>query len=328
MPRHATHAICPTLDLPGRLWLALQSLVFYVSKTLLPLRLSAYYDADLVHVEWYQYTLALPLLAAMLYAALARPGRDNDARFGTLFFLITLAPVLKILPFGGNSIFNDRYMYLPSVGLFLAFALPFRSALSLSKGARMALASLWTLALLALSLQSFQRAKLWRDSEAFWQGVLDAYPGTSIALTHLGRFYFDERGDVTRSLELFSRAARARPESYLPQFNLGLVHEQRGELERAEAHLREAAKLNPSQPEIRLALAIVQLQRGHPEGAAASCQAALLLRPRFAEAEHMLGVALLELGDRQGATGAFQRARQLGAEIDPEVLSGRQGPAR
>ena len=129
----------------------------------------------------------------MLAGALRRPGRGNDARFGAIFFFIALAPVLKIVPFGGNSLFNDRYMYLPSIGLFLVFALPFRRAFQWNAAKRASVLCAWSLVLGVFSVQSFERTKAWRDSETLWLDVLSTYPGTALALNNLGRFHLDER---------------------------------------------------------------------------------------------------------------------------------------
>lgn len=299
------------VGLLGRVELAFESLVFYVSKAIIPLRLSAYYDVDLVHVAPYQYVVAVAVLAGMSAAALARPGRENDARFGAIFFLVALAPVLKIVPFGGNSLFNDRYMYLPSIGLFLVLALPFRAAFGWKATRKVAAISAWSLLLAVFSFQSYERTKAWHDSEALWQDVLRAYPGTALALNNLGRFYLDERNDLDRSQELFEQAVAARPESSTAPFNLGLVYERRGELERAESHFRRAARLAPDDPQARLRLGVLALRRGEPERAIEHHQAALMLRPRFPEAEHNLGIAYLELADVDAALSAFERAVRL-----------------
>ena len=51
----------------------------------------------------------------------------REVVFGSLFCLATLLPVLNIIPFGGAAA-ADRFMYIPSIGLFYMAGLAFHRA--------------------------------------------------------------------------------------------------------------------------------------------------------------------------------------------------------
>ncbi len=294
-----------------RLGLAFESLAFYTSKLLFPPPQSAYYDIDLVRVEPFRWALAALVLLALGAASARRPGAGNAARFGLLFYLATLAPVAKLVPFGGNSLFNDRYAYLPSLGLLLALALPFGPLLR--RGARGRIPALVGAGLLLAVLGGQTRgyARVWRDSEALWSDVLAKFPGTSLALNHLGRHYLDAQGDLERSLALFEAALRARPESLAPLLNLAEVRGRRGELAAAEEGYRRALALAPDQMEARRRAGRFYLESGRPAQAVEQLEAARERWPEQPQLHQELGQAYRALGQVGRARAAYERALAL-----------------
>jgi tetratricopeptide (TPR) repeat protein len=219
--------------------------------------------------------------------------------------------VLKLVPFGGNSLFNERYAYLPSLGFLLALALPCgRIPRGAGAGRSAALAGVG-LALALLGWQCREYARVWRDSEALWSDVLAKHPGTALALNHLGRHYLDAQGDLDRSLALFEASLRARPESPAPRINLAEVRARRGELVLAEESYRAAIDLVPDSVDARLHAAHFFL---------AQARAAEMLEvlgdagerwPDHPLVHHALGEAYRELGQAGRARAAFERALAL-----------------
>jgi Tfp pilus assembly protein PilF len=294
-----------------RLGLPWKSLAFYTSKLLFPPPQSAYYDIDLVRVEPFRWALAAAALAGLSAAALRGPGAGNGARFGLLFYLLTLAPVAKLVPFGGNSLFNDRYAYLPSLGLLLGLALPFGPLLRQAAPWRAAALVGAGLLLGLLGWQTREYARVWRDSETLWSHVLTRYPGTSLALNHLGRHYLEAQGDLDRSLALFEAALRARPDSPAALANLAEVRARRGELAAAEQALRGALALAPDDVDLRRRAGRFLLDAGRAAEAAEQLEVALARWPEQPRLHQELGHAYRELGQLGRARAAYERALAL-----------------
>jgi Tfp pilus assembly protein PilF len=294
-----------------RVGVALESVAFYTSKLLWPWPQSAYYDIDRVEVAPARWALAALALGALLAAAARRPGAGNAARFAALFGLLALAPVVKLVPFGGNSLFNERYAYLPSVGFLLALALPFRSLARRAAPWRRLAAGLAGLLLALLGWQSREYARVWRDSEALWSDVLAKYPGTALALNHLGRHYLDAQGDLERSLALFEAALRARPESTTPLLNLAEVRARRGELAQAEQDYRRAMAQAPDDVQARLLAGHFFLEHGQAAQAVEPLEAASERWPDEPRLHQLRGEAYRELGQTGRAKAAIERALAL-----------------
>lgn len=93
---------------------ALKGLIFYISRGLVPRHLSAYYDIRQVNVDFWDWGLASIFLFVCIHHR-----HNRFVPFAFLWFLIPTLPILKLIPFGEYSIFNDRYFYLSGMGLFM-----------------------------------------------------------------------------------------------------------------------------------------------------------------------------------------------------------------
>lgn len=290
-----------------------QSLVFYVSKSFAPLDLSIIYDAGLVTIETYQYAIAsLAALASLLLLVRGGESRRNQL-WALLFFLVTIAPVLKIIPFGGRSIFNDRYMYLPSIGLFAVFALPFRNCWHWAPARRFAAVALWSGALVALSILSVDRIAVWRNSETLFRDVVEQFPDSAIAWNQLGLYYLEEQGEIDAAQSSFQRAIDAQPGFNLPYLHLARIQIRRGEQAKAIRLLDKAIQAEPDDLATVHRIAVIHQRAGRFERAVELYDRVLARQPRLLEAHHNRGLAALRLGDREGAERSLLRA----IEIDP-----------
>jgi hypothetical protein len=204
----------PSLTFFDHLLIASYALIFYLSKSMLPLRLSCLYPYPLKTGGLLPPAfLFSPLLVACIAAAVALSGRYTRAViFGALFFLITIFPSLRIFP-PGLMIVADRYTYLPSIGpAFVAAA----ALLSLfRRGGWIALAAVSISVAIAalLCAMTWQRCAVWNNSFALWDAAVRAYPDSHIPIAYFNRgithFDMDRHeeavADFTRALELYRR---------------------------------------------------------------------------------------------------------------------------
>jgi len=336
-----------------RAWMGVEGIAFYVAKAMWPVRLSAVYDIDQVRVGALEWTLALAaagFVAALLVRAAAL---RRAAVFGLAFFAITIALVLKVVPFGSYSLYNDRYMYLPSVGLFLVVALAFADAARWRPALRIGAAVVGGLALVALSVASYERCRVWRSSETLWSDALAVQPGATTALNNLGRYRLDA-GDLEAAEALFERAVASRPESPDPHYNLAILYARRGDraaaerayeralelhpgsapwrmevarfyasggdFARAVKHYEAVVELLPDSPEVRHNLGDLYMRLGQTGRARAAYEEALRLAPDLGPTHAALGRLHLQQGDERRALAAFERARAAGTQVDEDLL--------
>ncbi len=246
------------------IWAA-KGLVFYLYQFVYPLKLSAYYDIRLIHLSNHMYIPVL-ILGLLLFVYCITPGlRSKGATFGMMFFVLALVPVLKIIPFGEYSIFNDRYLYLSSIGLLFFVVGTAHQFLKSKKGYKGYLAPVFLFFIVILvctqGLFTSERSLVWADGESLWKDVLEKYPGTAMAHNNLGRVYF-ERGDWPLALGEFQKARDARPDLDKAYYNLGLVAEHLSQFEDAATDYKKAIELNPSYAEAHNNLGNYYSRRG------------------------------------------------------------------
>lgn len=184
----------------------------------------------------------LLFLAAMIWAVPRYP----LVSLGGLWFLITLLPVLHIIPF--HEIAADHFLYVPSLGVALA------AGVGLEKLARSWKRPAWAWGLLGgvlvvYSAWTVDRNRDWKNPQTLWEATLRQAPASFRANSNLANIYFSQgrREEALRLARQSLELDPARPESWK---NLGTMYyelakeeRQQGNPGRAEALLREAVSL-------------------------------------------------------------------------------------
>lgn len=220
----------PWRRLPG----ALEILARYVGLSLVPTHMQPFYSLSRPW-SFLEPWPALGMLAAVVLVALLIwwwP-RVPLAAFGVAWFLITVVPVVDLVPLSLREMgLTDRYLYLPSVGVSILFAL----------------------GISALMGPAADRA--WRPRRlAGWAAIillLTLYPWSLLGYAPVWR----------NDLTLYGRMVQAAPRSPNPYFNLGLAYLRENDLPRATVALERAVRLNPSLPRPRSILALVYVLQG------------------------------------------------------------------
>lgn len=228
--------------------------------------------------------LVLALLAALAvwlaWRATRRDPRAIDAAallaaFGIAWFFLTISIESSVIPIV-DPMFEHR-MYLPSAGLFAAFAVggaalarrlvPRRPQRALT-GVGLALAA-------TLAAVTFSRNRVWSDEVTLWTDAVEKAP------------------------------AKARPRQ-----NLGVALVTSGRLPEAVEQFRTAVQLDPGSAESNANLGAALIDLGRRADAIASLEAALRIQPDHADASYNLGRIALDEGQLDSAEHLLRRALQ------------------
>jgi tetratricopeptide (TPR) repeat protein len=264
------------LSLGMRLANAIDSIVFYLGKSLWPSGLAAFYPFSPDSVAPLRVAAGLLLLVAITLVALRGVRKLPAVPVGWLWFLGTLVPVIGLVQVGEQA-HADRYAYLPMVGLSIALTW---GAAEAARGvaAQRALALAGLAAVAALAGTAWVQVGVWRNSEL-----------------------------------LFEHADRVAPESGFVQLRLATLRLRAGDLEAAERHYRRFYELRPEEGRPRLVRfhlgrALQLLRAGDTQGAIARYRQALELDPEQPRASALLGLALLNAGQSAEARGFLEQA--------------------
>jgi len=306
---------------------------FYVWKLLLPLNLCYY--GNLVLPGTYAQALGSPLLAlgvvavasgSLLVLRRSRPG------FALGWIMVTLLPVLNIVPL--PFLAKENYLYLPSIGLALSFAM-LLAALE-QKGRGMAAVAAAVCISLLYGLGTYGRNRDYRDPETFLLRTLQAMDEVPSALrgdvrffepvknfytTHrnLGRLYA-ERGQWREAIDAFEQARGYIPAYFAPDYcadikeSLGSAYERAGRLQEAYDLLSQALPSSSRPHYVNNLLGVVSVKMQSLDRAEFYFREALRHDQDYAPAHYNLGRLYLGCGRREEAAAELRRA----AELDPK----------
>jgi tetratricopeptide (TPR) repeat protein len=155
------------------------------------------------------------LLAALLAAGIVGLKNRSMAGFGILWFFLHLLPTNSFIP--RLDVANDRQLYLPSWGLFLALAAGV-DLLREKLGARRvtAVAAVLVVALGALTVS---RNTVYRSEVALWEDSARKSPGKARAWNNLG-YAYQQAGRFRDAEAAYLRSLRIDPGYALARGNL------------------------------------------------------------------------------------------------------------
>ena len=264
----------------------------YVLKVVWPVRLCAFYVFH-PSKSLFDARVLIGLLALLAPAALflvcwrSRERNVRFASFGIVWFFATLAPVLNA-HWVGESVFTERYLYLPSVGVVWLVGL--------------GVSKLWSRA----AAGSTRRRAL-------------VLAGLVLGCLFAARIVLRNR-DWNNDLVLYTRTLELSPDAYAVQDNLALVYFHQGELDKAESLLRGLLAGHPNHAGVYNSLGLVAAGRKQYAQAVELFERSIKLKPEEAEPHLNLGAAYRHLGMPGPAERELRRALAL-SPLDYRILN-------
>ena len=194
---------------------------FYLGKIIAPIDLSALYSYyNITHQnlgEIKYYLLLLLMLIALIFYSIRY---TKKVVFGGFFFLFTILPVLQIVP-AGQVFAADRYMYMPSIGLFFImgtfFAYVAGTRIGRLRFVRLIAVAAFGVLIAWYSARTWHRCFVWRNTESLFLDVV----------------------------------AKQRIVTPAPYLNLGVYYEKNGDLDKSEYYYRKTLEVIPNSKEVK-----------------------------------------------------------------------------
>jgi protein O-mannosyl-transferase len=271
---------------------------------------------------FYQYPASLkahipPLLSifpflvlALLWALYAARRYSRTVTFGGFFFLITIFPVIQIIPIIGYEIIAERFTYIPSIGvLYILSEAFFRLYERQGRALRILLTIVLVVIIGLSSVITWQRCAIWKDSLTFWNDTLKRNPDTAVAHNNRGTYYFDKK-EYQKALQDYNEALRISPHYAAAYHNRGALYFEIKDDARALADFNEALMLKPSCPAYSNRGFLFTLTGNH-DRALDDYRHALELDPFNPEVYNNRGVTYYAKKDYDKAIDDFNRALKL-----------------
>lgn len=290
------------------------------------------------------------VLAAGLFLALLAWGGyrlfkyDRRLGFWLLFFWIGLLPFAQIVPI--YWLITDRYVNVSIIGVAAlagAGAVHLRNRLGGNAAQILYVILLFWIA--ALSVASYQRVGVWRNSLSLWsdavvkqphstriwehyaealrtfgkkaesrrayEHVLGSKPTSDAALAGLGEIYTED-GELDKGQVLLRKLLELKPEHVIGWASLGTNYLKRGDYAEAEKAYKHAQSLQPEAWQVTIMLGNLELKRSRFGDAMAYFRQVEDMKRGTAATAYGLACAEAQSGNAEAALGWLEKALQRG----------------
>ena len=261
------------------IFIASYNIIFYLYKLSWPTKQSAIYP----HPEGNSlplFFLISPFIVLIFITVVILSVRyTKKISFAILFFLITILPVIQLIPVP-PGISADRYTYIPSIGYFYILSEMFVWIYRKKTNTRLKtlLIILLIFIIITLSLLSYKRTLVWRDSITLWSDVLKNYPEVWLAWNNRGIAYL-EKNDYDRAIDDFNHSIKLDPGNGETYYNLGNAYYKKQEYDKSLKNFNLALRLNNSHIKAYINRGNLYYKTGNYELALSDFNKALTLAP-------------------------------------------------
>ncbi len=255
------------------------------------------------------------LLVAFAFLVLAvRSRRAPFVRMSVAVVVLPLLPALYVPAIeSGESVFGERYLYLPALGIAWCIGLLAGELASRTGWKRTATIATVALLLCVYAATALVRSRVWVNSLTLWTDAAKKSPNSAAAQEALCHALYGA-GRIADALSACDKAIAIDPgrgDARVNRANALLV------LRRPAEALREAdaaigLRFNSAEAHTTRGLACMVL--GRVDEALAAYRQALVINPAYGEAHNDLGVALVRAGRFAEARVHFEQAVRLAPE--------------
>jgi len=289
-----------------------------------------YFDPELLSFASPHFYI--PLLAVCVVAAgiLVWGSKSRPAAFAAWLLVLSLVPpLLGISVFPAHELAHNRYLYLPSAGACMLFALGLRAAVrqrKLQVGTKQQWLATAIVILVAIGLASSVRSqeRPYRDNIALFTHAVELSPESAMAWGLLGEEYMT-LGRDPEGISAFHRAQSLEPNSLLNNYRLGAAYYLIQDMPSAEVFFQHAVDSYRAQDVVSYDYALYRLglsqyAQGKMSKAEATLRQATEIQPKGYGYHLALGAALKHQDKLPEAKKQIELELSLGADAEASAL--------
>jgi cytochrome c-type biogenesis protein CcmH/NrfG len=232
-------------DLPisSRIGNALVSVCIYIGQMFWPANLAAFYPHPVDRLSTPMSIFSFIFIVVITIVALIVGRKHGYVPVGWFWYLGMLAPVLGLVQVGlqGRA---DRYTYLPHIGLYLLITWGIVDFSARWPYRRQILGAAAVVLVGVFMWRSQMQAKVWHDTETFWQHALAVTSRNHLAHAALGEIALS-RHRLDEAILHLQTAVEIYPDNGQAYNSLGLALLQAGRSDAAVANWKIALEIEP-----------------------------------------------------------------------------------
>jgi tetratricopeptide (TPR) repeat protein len=299
-----------------RLLVACRAYIFYIYKTILPIKLAPIYpypesSSSIIGVG------VLALIILIILSALCFCYLKNKKLFASLwlYYIVTLVPVIGIIQVGRQSA-ADRYTYLPGLALIMLASLFLARLISgANKNIKWAAIIITIILSVLMSVKTVSQAKIWKDSVTLWSYEIGLYNDYAPPVAFRNRgLALHVRREYKSALKDFDMVIKLDPTNLGAFGNRALTLQSMGRNIAALKDYDKAISIDPNDKTAINNRGTTLGSLGRIEEAKKSFERALEIDPDFTSAYNNLGKLYKMTGDLDRSIYYYKEAARRGDE--------------
>ncbi|MBL0310794.1 MAG: tetratricopeptide repeat protein [Bacteroidetes bacterium] len=299
------------------------SIVFYFEKFIYPRELSTIYGyPDSSTTLPLKYFLAIPVIPLIIWGVYRAGKFRKELIFGTLFFIIAISVLLRIVPSGFFGTAN-RYTYLSYTGLFFIMG-QFYVYVKDDKFSYAGKIKNYVIgAMLAFIVfctwRTTIRIKVWENSITLFNDVIDKQPNVAVAYNQRA-IAKNSIGDNVGALEDLTKAIELDPKYAAAYNNRGSLRDLLKNYEPALEDFNKAIEIEPDYFDAYSNRGAAKFHLDRIADALADYDSSIQINDGRGLTFFNRAVAKISLADTLGAVADWRRAIELGVDQARQYL--------
>jgi tetratricopeptide (TPR) repeat protein len=319
-----TGALKSALEFPWQLRLANIPISYlkYVLAALWPVKLAVLYPLPSVLSTW-QAAASAVLLILITVIAIRERIRKPYFFVGWLLFIGSLLPVIGLVQVGSQAM-ADRYMYIPLIGLSVAFVWMGWQLIEMSGRPVLLGATVFGLTSVLMVQATVRQLSYWQNSATLFQRAVSVTTDNGIARGNLSAAFLSQFKPDAAAAEA-REAIRIMPNHPVGYMSLGMAMLMKKRISEAILNLEKALQLQPDWPDVHQDLGGALILTGRVDDAIPHFYETLRLSPDHVPALKALAWIRAtqsdsKLRDANEALRLAERAVQLTNNKDAQAL--------
>ncbi len=302
-----------------KLFIVSYQIPWYLLKLVLPINLSSYYpDPEKTNgflPTIYYFFPIIILFITIIVIKLKKHWKTSI--FTILFFLINIGLVLKIVQVGQQQT-TDRYTYIPYVGLFLLLAYIYKIAIEKKPKLKRFLHIFILGIIIVLSVLSFNRTKIWKDSLVLWNDVIEKYNGVALAYNNRGNAK-QALNDLQGAMEDYNKSVILNPKSHFAFNNRGLLKDELTDFMGAIIDFNKAIEISPLYYNAYISRGVAKMKINDFKGAINDCNKAISMNENSYSLFFSRGSVYEEAGNIKDALRDYNYSIKLNSDNNSDA---------
>jgi protein O-mannosyl-transferase len=260
-------------------------------------------------------------LVAVVYLLPRIFRKTKELFFALGLFVMFLAPTYS--PVVMTSLIGERYIYIPSIALSIAFGFFYQKYVLYNADVRKKSLIVFALLLFVLSIRTILRNTDWKDSSVLWRKTLETAPQNPWSHNNMG-YVYQQEGNSEEAIREYERAIELKPNMLSSYNNLGSIYYSLGKNEEAIAVYKRLLEINPRYIKAYNNLGSIYSSMGRKEEALAAVKTSIEIDANYAIGYFNLAGMYKEMGKADESERYYLKA----IELDPHLRQGASSSGR